>query len=385
MVAISWAITMLTPFAGAQTSAYPSNVGPDVPKFWVRPGFRVTLVADKLENARFMEFGANGTLYLSRPDNGDILTLRAKGDRYEVVNTFAKPGQSVHGMHYVDGWLWFTKSDSIYKGRDTDGDGKADEIVTVVTGLPHGGHWWRPIYVVSDGFFTSIGDSGNATDQPETDRQKIWKYSLDGKTRVLWSSGLRNTEKYRYRPGTTELYGCDQGSDWYGRSLGDREGRQPITDMEPPEEMNLYVQGGFYGHPYLFGNRVPRIEYQNRPDIIDLAEKTIVPEWTFGPHWAADGWNWLNTDHMGAGWKGDAVVAFHGSWNSSVKKGYQVEHVFFDKVTGKPYGNNKLVGLLSESGQVLARAVDIVEEPSGDILFSDDLGQRIFRISPVKS
>jgi glucose/arabinose dehydrogenase len=269
----------------------------------------------------------------------------------------------------------------VHKSRDTDGDGKADEIVDVLTDLPSGGHWWRPIYVVDDGFFTGIGDSGNITDQPNTDRQKIWKYSLDGKTRVLWSSGLRNTEKVRYRPGTKELYGCDQGSDWFGQPLGDKEGNQPITDWNPPEEMNLLVQDGFYGHPYLFGNRTPRVEYQNRPDIIELANKTIPPQYTFGAHWAADGWTFLTKDKLGNGFTGDALIGFHGSWNRKQKAGYRVEHVLFDKVTGRPFGSQMLVGTLGEDGQVLARPVDVVEEPDGNVLFSDDQGNRIFRIA----
>jgi hypothetical protein len=50
--------------------------GPGVPEFWVRPGYRVDLVAENLGNARFMEFDDKGTLYLSRPQRGDILALR---------------------------------------------------------------------------------------------------------------------------------------------------------------------------------------------------------------------------------------------------------------------------------------------------------------------
>ncbi|POA60322.1 hypothetical protein, partial [Pseudomonas sp. GW531-T4] len=80
---------------------------------------------------------------------------------------------------------------------------------------------------------------------------KIWFYSLDGKTRKVWVTGIRNTEKLRYRPGTSELYGADHGSDWFGAKFGDKEGRQPITDQNPPCEFNYYVEGGFYGHPFL--------------------------------------------------------------------------------------------------------------------------------------
>jgi len=332
-----------------------------------------------------MEFDDKGTLYVSQPDLGTISTFKLQGGNYVKVADFVTGHKSVHGMHFYDGWLWFTESGAIFKGRDTNGDGKADETVTVVKDLPSGGHWWRPIFVTPNGFFTSIGDSGNITDETNTDRQKIWFYSLDGKTRKLWASGLRNTEKYRYRPGTTELYGADHGSDWYGKPLGDKQGRQPITDFNPPCEFNKYIEGGFYGHPFIDGNRVPRIEYQNRPDIIDLAEKTIVPEWCFGAHWAPNGWCFMAGDGLGGELKGDALVALHGSWNSKERVGYRVERVCFDKVTGKAYGGMMMIGCLGKAGEVLARPVDCVEAPDGSVFFSDDQFGKIYRISKAGS
>ena len=92
--------------AAMATSAPKAGVrGPGVPEFWVRPGYRVDLVAENLGNARFMEFDDKGTLYLSRPQRGDILALRLRGNRYEVVNTFIEGYPTVHGMHFADGWL----------------------------------------------------------------------------------------------------------------------------------------------------------------------------------------------------------------------------------------------------------------------------------------
>ena len=360
-------------------TAWHSAVGPDVPAFWVRPGYKVTLVAEGLQNARFMQLDDKGNLFLSRPDKGDILRLVKKGDRYEVADTFVSGYRTVHGLDYRDGWLWFTQSGSVHKAK-VGPDGKAGPVEDVLTGLPQGGHWWRSILVTDDGFFTSIGDPGNLTDQRATDREKIWKYSPDGKTRTLYASGIRNTEKLRFRPGTTDLYGADHGSDWYGKPSGDKEGAQPVTDAYPPCEFNLYVPGGFYGHPFLVGENVPRLETFNSPEIPELAAKAIPPIWSLGPHWAPNGWTFL-TKGDGAG---DAVVANHGSWNRRVKSGYRVERILFDAATGKPYGSLMLVSTLGQNGDVLGRPVDVVEEKDGNLLFSDDGGNRIFRISRVK-
>ena len=131
-------------------------------------------------------------------------------------------------MDFKDGWLWFTQSGSVWKGRDTDGDGKADEEIEILKDLPSGGgHWYRSICVTDNGFFTSIGDSGNITDLTDSDREKVWFYDLDGSGKKLWCGGIRNTEKLRMRPASSDLYGADHGSDWYGKPLGDSEGNQP--------------------------------------------------------------------------------------------------------------------------------------------------------------
>lgn len=377
----------------------PEALGDGVPKFTVRDGYKVTLAADGLSECRFLEFDDKGTLYVSQNRAGNIVALmdKDKDGVFETSAEFIKGKQTAHGMHFKDGWLWFSQSGAIHKAKDSNGDGVADEVVTVIADdgtLPKGGgHWWRSIFVADDGFYTSIGDAQNASDQLNTDRQKIWKFSLDGKEKKLIAGGVRNTEKLRYRPGTTELWGCDHNSDNFGASLGEvsdvRRGlKQPITDAFPPEELNHYVEGGYYGHPFLVGNRVPRIEFHNRPDLLELAAKTTVPALQFGPHWAGNGWTFITKEALGADLKGDMLVAFHGSWNSSNKVGYRVERVTFDKVTGKPYGHYMLVGTLSEDGKTaLARPVDVVEAADGSVLFSCDQTKKVFRITklPVKT
>src|SRR5690606_15622046 len=229
-------------------------------------------------------------------------------------------------------WLYYTQPSLIGKVRDTDGDGKADEHETVIPEsklTKGGGHWWRSILIHKERLYTSIGDSGNATDEMDSKRQKIWSYALDGSDEKLFCSGVRNTEKLVVRPGTSEIWGMDHGSDWFGRELEDREDSgQPITNLNPPEEMNHYVEGGFYGHPFIVGNLIPRYEYLDREDIVALAAKTIPPKWCGGAHWAANAMEFYDADQF-PGHRGDAFVAYHGSWNRKPAAGYCVTRVLF--------------------------------------------------------
>jgi glucose/arabinose dehydrogenase len=361
------------------------------PPFIVRPGYAVTVAADDLPSARFMEFDDRGTLYLSNP-GGEVFTLRDGNNDgyYETRGSFVRNMPSVHGLCFANGWMWLTTSGIVWKARDIDGDGAHDELVEVTkdTVMPQGGnHWWRSIFVTRTHFYTSIGDSGNITDEPDTDRQKIWRFNLDGTGKTLFASGIRNTEKLRFRPGTEEIWGIDHGSDNFGKLLGERTGSvQPVTDMNPPDELNLYVEGGFYGHPFITGNRVPRYEFRERRDIIELAQKTIAPEWTFGAHWAANAFCFIDpevndktkafpTDH-----NGDMFVACRGSWNRKDKAGYQVCRVLFDKWTGKPYGLLTIVNTMDASKKTLARPVDCVQAPDGSVLWSCDETNKVYRL-----
>lgn len=353
-----------------------------MPPFTVRPGYRVDLVAENIGEVRFIEFGPPGTLYVSQPRTGAIITLHQQAGVWSKLADFTTDKPTVHGMHYVDGWLWFTQSGVVWKGRDTDGDGKADEEIKITDDLPSGGgHWWRSILVTSNGFYTSIGESHNASDERDTERQKIWHFNLDGSGKRLFISGIRNTEKLRLRPGTDEVWGADHGSDRYGQTLGEQRDNQPFTDDLPPEEFNHYIDGGFYGHPFIVGPGLPRLEFKDLPDFLELAARNINPAWCIPAHWAPNGWTFAKYDALGL--KGDAIVACHGSWNSSVKVGYCVDRLMFDEVTDEIYGSQKLVTCITADHEVLGRPCDVAEAPDGALFFSDDSKRRIYRLSLV--
>jgi len=379
-------LLVLALMAGAQAGTK-GKVGPNVPAFWVRPGYEVTLAAE-LPGARFLEVGDDGTLYISRPNPGEITAFKKpnKDGLYQTKTVYLTDQAMLHGLCVEGGWLWYSTSGSIHKTRDTNGDGVCDEDIAVIPEgqLPKGGgHWWRSIVVTGDAIFTSIGDMSNASDPGETERQKVFKFNKDGSGKTLWSGGIRNTEKLRLRPGTSEVWGVDHGSDNMGAPFGEAKGNLPITNNNPPDEFNHYEQGKFYGHPFIPGYGFPRLEFKDRPDILELAAKTTLPAWNFPAHAASNAFcfvsrkNQFPADHVG-----DAFVASHGSSNSTIKVGYSIDRVCFDKETGKPYGMLPIVKLL-DGDKALGRPVDCVEAPDGSILFSDDAGGKVYRIRYV--
>lgn len=373
-------------------AAQSATNSPSVPNgVWVRPGFKLTVAEGTIKAPRFLANGPDAVLYVSVPREGKIQACRDKDKNgtYETVTTYLEghdPKSILQGMQWYDGWLWFAEVSAIYKSRDKDGDGKADEVVKVVSEdklpITGGGHRWRALLIHDGRIYTHVGDQTNATDEPveEGERKKIWTFAMDGSDKKLFASGVRNTEKFVIRPGTGEIWGVDHDIDELGAPIEGKEKKfgQPITDHNPPAELNKYVEGGFYGHPYILGKNIPNFAYLDRTNIASLASKTIIPEWTMAAHCSGIGMTFYDGDQIPNA-NGDAFVAMRGSWNATKKSGYCLTRILFED--GHPYGEQKMVNFLAGGAAALGRPVDCLQAPDGSILISDDTGNKIYRLS----
>jgi glucose/arabinose dehydrogenase len=365
------------------------RVGPGVPPFLVRPGLRVTLAAKGLQNARFLQFDPAGRLFVSQPGLGNIVLLSTPNHAglFTRHTVFVSHMPAVQAMVYRDGWLWFACAGKICKTRDNGKQMQAGKILTVISGLPQGGwHWWRSLLLTRHHLYTSIGDMRNINaDPPALGREEIWQYNLHGTGKTLFCTGIRNTEKLLQRPGTHQIWGCDEGSDQFGHPLGETTGHQKITDLNPPEEVNHYVKGGFYGHPYVVGNNIPRYEWLKKlgdKAIVKIAQHAIPPAWCLPAHWSAVSACFLTTNYF-PGLKGDLVVCCHGSWDSQPLVGYRLEVVTFDHWTQNPSGQFPLLKTLRHGSDILARPVNCVEGADGSLYFSSDSNNCIYQVTYV--
>lgn len=360
---------------------------------WVRDGFQLTVAESTIESPRFLQNGPDGAVYVSVPKIGAIKTLKDNdGDGYfESVTTYVDgfPGGAIlQGMSFYQGWLWYAEKEGIYKSRDTNGDGKQDEVVKVLGAdqLPvkGGGHRWRALLLHKDRIFTHVGDQENASDEPvnEGERKKIFSFALDGSDKKLFATGIRNTEKLVIRPGTDEIWGVDHDIDRLALKWEAANAKfgQPITDHNPPAELNKYVEGGFYGHPYILGKNMPNINFLDKPNLMELASKNIIPEWLFPAHCSGMGMMFYTGNKIPHA-KGDAIVALKGGWNATEKTGYSVDRVLFE--FGHPYGSQKLVHFLKDGSEILGKPVDCAQASDGSILFTDDTKHKIYRLTYV--
>jgi glucose/arabinose dehydrogenase len=82
-----------------------------------------------------------------------------------------------------------------------------------------------------------------------------------------------------------------------------------------------------------------------------------------------------------ASYVGDALVAFHGSWNRSLRTGYKLVRMHLKN--DQPVGDYEdfLTGFIVDDGNVWGRPVATAELNDGSLLLSDDGANAIYRIS----
>jgi glucose/arabinose dehydrogenase len=138
--------------------------------------------------------------------------------------------------------------------------------------------------------------------------------------------------------------------------------------------------GGFYGWPYSYYGR--HVDERAQPPRPDLVEKAIVPDYALGSHTASLGLVFYDSDLLPQRYRGGAFVGQHGSWNRQPLAGYRV--IFIPFANGRPTGKPEeiLTGFVDEQEHALGRPVGVAVDGRGALLVADDVGNRIWRVTP---
>src|SRR5205085_7749961 len=134
---------------------------------------------------------------------------------------------------------------------------------------------------------------------------------------TIFARGLRNTIGFGWHPVTHELWGMDNGVDGRGNNV-------------PPEELNRLVEGGDYGWPWCFGDRIPDPELGSSA----RCERTLPPVLGYQAHSAPIGFTFYAGAQFPPDYRDDAFVCMRGSWNRSPPTGYKVVRIHFEN--GRP-------------------------------------------------
>ena len=353
----------------------PLKPGPDFAASLKLPkGYRAAVWAKDLGNSRVMAVAPDGSVYVSRRSEADIIRLvdangdgRADGPPTVIVN---RPG--LHGVAVHDGRLYFMTAREVFRAPLRP-DGGIGEVETLIDDLPDAGqHLNRTLAVGPDKMlYISSGSTCNACDESSQENATLIRASLDGKSRRVWASGLRNTIGFGWHPRTGELWGWDQGIDWLGNDL-------------QREEVNRIERGKRYGWPYVFenGQRNPQDEPPGGITAAQWAAASTNPVLMHVAHSAGMQMAFHPGGGFGPDVAGDAFVALRGSWNRKPASGYELARIRFDANGQATRIETFASGFMSRDGTgQYGRPCGVAVLRDGSILLSDDANGVIYRIT----
>ena len=367
------------------------------------PGFAVQLYATGLSQPRIIQVAPNGDVFVMETRAGRIRVLRGVDStgRAAQSSVFATGFIEAYGMaFYPRGddprWLYVANTNSVvrlpYTNGDTVATAPADTVIrslpsdvprdieafseyvrSVRTGQlpPDHGHWTRDIAFSLDGsrLFVAVGSASNVDDPDEHPsehhRAAILEYTPDGKFVKLFASGLRNPSGIAVDPSTGELW----------TSVNERDG---LGDDLVPDYITHVEEDGFYGWPYYYlgGHPDPR-HYGKHPE---LRDSVIVPDVLLQSHTASLQLTFYEGTQFPEQYRGDIFASQHGSWNRSVRSGYEVVRVPLENGKASGVYEDFLTGFLTPEGDVWGRPVGVSVARDGALLVSDDGSGSIWRV-----
>lgn len=231
----------------------------------------------------------------------------------------------------------------------------------------HGGgrHTTRTIDFDRKGqIFVSIGSTCDTCFEKHPWLATVIVSDSEGRNPRLFAKGLRNSVFVKVNPNTQELWGTEMGRDFLGDDL-------------PPDEINIIKEGKDYGWPVCYGDRVYDDKFgQKTPE---HCAKTESPIYQIAAHSAPLGLVFIDSEKFPEQWRGDLLVAYHGSWNRSTPIGYQVVHLKVEenRITGE---EDFLTGFLKEASAI-GRPVDLEFSKEGDLYLSDGKAGVVYLIT----
>ncbi len=354
--------------------ANPPRVNP-VADFRPRPlrGFRVSLFAKGFREPRYLAVAPDGDVFVTDSSAGELIVLHdpGHGAASNGRTVFARGLNQPFGIAFHKNYVYVADTDELlrfaYDPKTSRRVGKREHIQDLPSG---GGHWTRTVVFSRSGdkMYIAAGSSCNVCVEADSRRAAITVADPDGTNASIYASGLRNAVGLAINPQTGELW-------------ADVNERDMMGDNLPPDYFTHVTAGGFYGWPYSYiGQHIdPRIKH-SRPHLV---AKAIVPDVLLGGHVAPLECVFYSGRQFPASYRHGVFIAEHGSWNRSIRSGYQVAFIPFR--AGQPSGNP--IAFLTgfdphpRSKVVNGRPVGVAVAHDGSLLVSDDGGGVIWRVS----
>ena len=341
----------------------------DLDRLNLPEGFKISVWADGVANARSMALSPSGTLFVGSRSKGNVYALKdTDGDnkadkKYLIAQGLRMP----NGVAFKDGSLYVAEISKLWRYDDIESDlENPGEPVLIYEDYPTDRHhgWKYIAFGPDDKLYVPVGAPCNICESDEI-YATITRMNADGSGREIYAKGVRNTVGFTWHPETGEMWFTDNGRDMLG-------------DNSPPCELNRITEAGqHFGYPYCHAGDISDPEFGGKFG----CEEFVKPARKLGPHVAPLGVKFYTGDMFPAEYKGKIFIAEHGSWNRSKKIGYRITMVSEEDGQGTSY-EPFIDGWLNQTKQeAWGRPVDVLFLPDGSMLISDDYAHKIYRVT----
>lgn len=338
----------------------------------VPAGFHITMVSNNVSGARFMAVAPNGDLLVSETAAGNVVKLNPNGPANQTPSIVARGLPRPHGLAFHNSDLYIAVWNGVMTIRNYPSGGIASLYGGLIENADHNS---RSLAVSPDGstLYESYGSNDNiATPPPQLPAE-------NSIVAINSASGAASTYATGVRNGSGVAFD-DAGQLWM--VVNQRDNVSPDTttnNANPVDEFDRVQAGGNYGYPYCYPNatsvRVPNPEYPS-------ATCTSYTPVAFGivAHSAPLGIVFYYGSMFPTQYRGNAFVALHGSWNSTVPHGDKVIMVNFSG--GNPTGTSTdfVTGWLSGSSY-LGRPTGLAVGADGALFIADDQDGYVYKVT----
>ena len=290
----------------------------------------------------------------------------------DLRTVFLQHLNSPFGMVLVGNDFYVANADSLLRFPYISGQTQINAAPSVVTELPSGinHHWTKNVIASADGkqLYVTVGSNSNVGEnglEMEQGRAAIWQIERASGVKRLFATGLRNPNGLAWEPHSGALWTAVNERDELGSDL-------------VPDYITSVKDGAFYGWPYSYYGQ--HVDVRVQPQKPELVASAIKPDYALGPHTASLGIAFAQGSQL-PGMQVGLFVGQHGSWNRKPASGYKV--IFVPFKNGQPDGLpvDVLSDFLNADGQAQGRPVDVALDQQGALLVTDDVGNKVWRVS----
>jgi glucose/arabinose dehydrogenase len=333
-------------------------------------GFKISIYAKNIENARSMAMGTQGTLFIGNRSEGKVWAVRDVNKDGVADSTWlvAEGLNMPNGIAFKDGSLYVAEVSKLWRYDNIEANMRAIPAPKLIyddfpTDKHHG---WKYIAFGPDGkLYVPVGAPCNICESKNEMYASIMRMNADGTNREIYAKGVRNTVGFTWHPESGEMWFTDNGRDMLGDDI-------------PPCELNKApTMGMHFGYPYCHGGDIADPDFGGSFPCSDFT----APALKLGAHVAPLGLKFYTGKMFPASYSGSLFIAEHGSWNRSKKVGYKITKVTVEN--GKATSQETFIdGWLDEAAQeAWGRPVDILNLEDGSMLISDDKAGIIYRVT----